>query len=585
MRRLLNRIVLFGLLASASIFTLTGCGPLNNYVSEKIIAESEKKINNTEEYQKYKEYLSEGLLTEDGMYPEPSQNLAETDEADSKAVELSIATNSFLNCIYYTDEQTKTPITSNLIYLDPGESLFVANVLVNNDISNLYDFSCFRIWGYDKKGNRSKKPYDEVTNKSGLLLKIPEDFEGAGFSIEPVGVYTKRQLTARAYYVNNGEEKDLPNGQWKVNKKPFGKSVEISPVESYTLVYDYTAYKDDFYFMESTPSAWYSNENEHSVTFREVSSNEQETEFAVKMHSFVTMSVKNSCLSWASGIPIIGDHGKGIIQSIKKGSEPLGQDHTQDKSFEINKLKVGDTVSIRVGKEFKINGVGVNVGTPVPLGSNAENGYEYTIIVPDTNKGISVEITERSSNAEGVFQGYSVENADVTIKRANGTQLKIGEELPGDNEKVTIIITPHEGYYINGFNKKDTYSFEDKGVKFSKLEKEITSILDKHSPIKFISLNLVFSDETGTYTYKLDGDKVTDSPLLNVRVGQKLDVVFTANEGYSITKGNIVSEAWSNLRSRVGAEDSASESIKVTPDMDGKTVDKDTFGITVEKEG
>ena len=585
MGRLINRIIVSALLAGASIIALTGCGPLKNYVSEKVITESEKRINSTEEYQKYEEYRSEGMLTEDGVYPEPSQGQVETAEAGSKSVELSIATNSFLNCIYYTDEQTKAPITSNLIHLDPGESLFVANVLVNNDISNLYDFSCFRIWKYDENGNRSKKPYDEVTNRSGLLLKVPEGFEGTGFSIEPVGVYTKRKITARAYYVNNGEEKDLPNGQWKVNKKSFGKSVEISPVESYTLVYDYSAYKDDFYFVESTPSAWYSNENEHTVTFREVSSNEQETEFAVKMHSFVTMSVTNSCLSWASGIPIFGDHGKGIIQSIKIGSKPLGQDHTQDKSFEINKLKVGDTVSIRVGKEFKINGVGVNIGNPIPLGSNAENGYEYTISVPDTNKGISVEITERSSNAEGVFQGYSIDNADITIKRANGTQLKIGEELPGDDEKVAILIAPHEGYYINGFNKKDTYSYEDKSIKFSKLEKEITSILDKHSPIKFISLNLVFSDEAGTYTYKLDGDEVTDSPLLNVRIGQKLDVVFTANEGYSITRGNIITETWSNVRSRVGAEDTASESIKITPDMDGTTVDRDTFGISVEKEG
>ena len=585
MRRLLNRIIQLGLLTSASVFTLTGCGPLKDYVSEKVIAESEKRINNTEEYQKYEEYRSEGLLTEDGVYPEPSQNQADSAEAGSKSVELSIAANSFLNCIYYTDEQTKAPITSNLIYLDPGESIFVANVLVNNDISNLYDFSCFRIWEYDGNGNRSKKPYDEVKNRSGLLLKVPEGFKGTGFSIEPVGVYTKRQIKARAYYINNGEEKELPNGQWKVNKKPFVTSVEISPVESYTLVYDYSAYKDDFYFVESSPSAWYSNENEHTVTFREVSSNEQETEFAVKMHSFVTMSVTNSCLSWASGIPIFGDHGKGIIQSIKIGSEPLEQDHTQDKSFEINRLKAGDTVSIRVGKEFKINGVGVNVGNPVPLGSNAENGYEYTITVPDTNKGISVEITERSSNAEGVFQGYSIDNADITIKRANGTQLKIGEELPGDDEKVAILITPHEGYYINGFNKKETYSYEDKSIKFSKLEKEITSILDKHSPIKFISLNLVFSDEAGTYTYKLDGDKVTDSPLLNVRIGQKLDVVFAANEGYSITRGNIITETWSNVRSRIGAEDTASESIEVTPDMDGTTIDRDTFGISVEKEG
>ena len=81
----------------------------------------------------------------------------------------------------------------------------------------------------------------------------------------------------------------------------------ISPVDSYTIIYNYDAYQDDYYFVRSSPECWYSKESNHSVIFREVSSNEQNTEFAVEMHQYVTLNVTNSCRSWNADIPFIGD--------------------------------------------------------------------------------------------------------------------------------------------------------------------------------------------------------------------------------------------------------------------------------------
>ena len=583
MKSLRKSLIILSLLAA--MLVLAGCGKLTNYVQNEVTSASESEIQSSEEYQQYERYLADGVLGEDGLFPTPAPNDSGDAANSPRAVKVSIATNSFLNCIYYTDEETKTPIVSTEVYLAPGESLYVATVSVNNDISNLYDFSQFRIWSYDKDGRRSSTPYRDVQSTNGLLLKIPEDYQGTGFSIEPIGSYSNRHITARAYYLNNGQQIDLPSGSWEVNSKPFTGSTDISPVDSYTIIYNYDAYQDDYYFVRSSPECWYSKESNHSVIFREVSSNEQNTEFAVEMHQYVTLNVTNSCRSWNADIPFIGDHGEGIIQSIMRGNESLGQGHIGEASFAIQRLKVGDTISIRVGKEYKITGTGVNVGTAIPLGSNAENGYEYTIIVPDTNKGISIEITERNSNAEGTYQGYNLANADVTITRANGAILRIGDELPGDDEKVTLTIKPHTGYYIAGFTDKDNYSFVKKNYKFSKLETEILSLMNEHPAIHFITLNLVFADESGTFTYKLDGKEVTTSPLVNVRVDQKLTVTYKANSGYKITHSWFGSTAFYDAWTWAGGTDSISEDVKITADMDGATIDRTTFGIVVEKAG
>ena len=569
----------------AIMLVLAGCGNLSEYVQNEITSTAESEIQSSEEYQLYEKYLADGILGEDGLFPTPVPTGSSDSVNSNQTVKVSIAANSFLNCVYYTDEGTKAPIASTEVYLAPGESLYVANVSINNDISNLYTFSQFRIWSYDQDGRRGSTPYKEVKNSTGLLLRVPDDYQGTGFSVEPIGSYSDRNITARAYYLSNGVETNLPSGRWEVNSKPFDGSTVISPVDSYTIIYNYETYQDDYYFVASSPACWYSKESNHTVIFREVSSNEQNTEFAVEMHQYVTLNIKNSCRSWNADIPFFGDHGEGIIQSIMRGDEPLGQGHIGEASFAIRRLKVGDMISIRVGKEYKITGTGVNVGTAIPLGSNAENGYEYTIVVPDTNKGISIEITERNSNAEGTYQGYNLANADVTITRSNGVTLKIGDELPGDDEKVTLTITPHDGYYIDGYTDKNTFSLVKKNYKFSKLETEILSLLKEHPAIHFITLNLVFADESGQFTFKLDGKEVTTSPVVNVRVGQKLSVEYKANSGYKITHSWFGSTAFYNAWTWAGGTDSISDDVKITADMDGTTIDRTTFGIVVEKAG
>lgn len=569
-----------------SIITLTGCEQNNSFVSrmlqKRLTEQSKKSIHATSEYKKYKEYQDKGYLDENGEYIIPMP--VEGDLFDKRAVQVTIAENSFLNCIFYTDSETKTPIVGTQIALRPGESLYVDEIYVNNPSSNHYDFSCFRIWSYDKDGNKSKAPYKEVSIRNGLLLEIPQNYKGAGFSIEPLGEYTNRSISVKTFYRDGEQERTLGRGIWKINKKPFySKNTEISPIDSYTLEYDYRDYKDNFYFVSSTPACWYSTED--TVIFKEASANDEYETFSVEMHPYITLKITNSCINWTSSFPVIGDNGTGIIQSIFIEGQAAKPDSFGQKTFDVSKrLKVGDTISMVVGKAYKITGTPVNVGTAIPLGNNAENGYEYTFVVPDGTEELSIDISERNSNAKGIFQGYNLANAEVIVFRENGSTLKKGDELPGDDEKVSIKIIPNENdnYYISGYNA-DNYSFKSDPVTFSKLEKDISSMLKNHPAVHFLTLKLKFSDEAGEYSYSLDGKKVTDSVLSDVRVGQNLKVDFTACDDYKISHSWFGANAAYGIWDWLGGDDSISESIKITAGMDGETIDKDTFGIVVKR--
>lgn len=570
-----NRVIRL-VVSVAALALLTGCGMLNDYVSEQVAAESENAIQNSAEYRQYKQYKEEGLLAENGLYATPEPQPADDPTENARKVRVTIAKNSFLDCTFYTDEQSKEPIESSEVWLAPGECLYCANVTVNNPV-RLYDFSCFRIWSYDQNGERSTEPYGTVENKSGLILEVPEEFSGDGFSIEALGTYTTRQITTRVYYLKDGEEKEL-QGFWEADGQSFQKSVNLSPVENHTVAYDYSNYKDTYYFADSIPEGT-DNKYTNKVSFDPIRPSEDDVSFSVQMHPFIKLSIHNSSK------PLVRLPANDCeIQSITINGEDVEQEKLKQADFDILKLEAGDMISIRVGKNYKIVSIDLSVGTAIPVDADGTSLYEYSIVVPDTDKNIHIEVTERNSDAEGLFEGYNAANADISVIRADGTPLRIGEEKPNDKEKVTLKITPHEGFYIVGFNEND-YSYSDKKTEYSKLEKNIQKILEDHPAQSFISIELVFADEGGSYRYKLDGKTITDTAtdLSNLIEGQTLKVEYTVNSEYSIVS-NWLGNAFSDVKTKLGGHETASESIKITADLDGKTIDRDTFGIKLEKE-
>lgn len=560
MRSMKKPQLALGLLLMA--LSLSGCAELDDYVINSVQIAADEQIQEREEYIQYEQYANDGVLDGNGTYA-----LAVTDETNENTegdatglIPVTFAKNSFLSCVYYTNTQDQT-VSSELCYLNPGDKVFAAGVTANNPNSNLYDFSEFRIWSYDLEGRRSASPYKTIKAKSGILFQIPQDYNGSGFSVEPVGDYADRQITVESYFIDNsGQKQELLGGRWEINGEPFKESTSISPVDSFTMVYDYSNYADDYYFVESTPSCWYSKESDHTVIFREASSNEETTDYSVCMHPYVTLTIeKTELLDKFSN--------KSRITSIQKNAEDI----MPEDGNSIPNLKVGDIINIRVAKDCKLTGTGVNVGTAVPLG----DGYEYTLIVPDTNKGITIAVSERNKDAEGRYEGYTIANADLTLKKEDGSVIKIGDELPGDSEKVTVEITPHAGYYIAGKNVKD--DIYKKEMKYSKFAEDVRSIISDHPAEHFVAVTLDYNDECGECAYKLDGKDVAGSTV-TARVGQTIELEFTADSRFKIVRDNWISDKWTSL---VGSN-SASAKIEVTADMDGITIDREAFGIRVE---
>ena len=565
------------------LFVMSGCSQLQERLTDAVKIEAETKLRGEKAYLKHQEYKEEGLLGADELYKFPESEEENFPRDLSNKVMVTTADNSFLKCIYCTDAALQEAVTEWPLYLDKGASLYINKVETTNDNSNLYEFSKFRIWAYDQNGKRSDVPFKEVSHKTGTLLTIPKDFTGTGFSIEPLGKYTDRQISVRAYYVDDGREKTL-DGTWMINNKPVTDQTQISPVDSYTLIYNYSDYADDYYYVSSSPRCWYPKESNHTVIFCESSSSERNTTYSVCLHPFITLTVQNKALEFIDQIPLLGSNGKGIIQYIHRGNDDLTPEDMTGSHFTLRYLRAGDRLTVRINNKYKL--VGDDVGDPRPLGSNAENGYEYTIEVPDTNNGIKIAIHPRNSNPNAVFPAYLPEHAVLNVKLRDEMELQPGDELPGDNETVVATLIPANGYYITGYNTSEySYSFE---MKFADFEKNVQQILSEHPARAFVKFGLTLEDEVGHCVYWLDGQPVNGSEVTACE-GQKLKIEFTANAGYTIVRKNWLEETWSTITNFVtgilgGNSNSASAEIEVHSGMNGITVTREHFGIEVEKE-
>jgi hypothetical protein len=165
-------------------------------------------------------------------------------------------------------------------------------------------------------------------------------------------------------------------------------------------------------------------------------------------------------------------------------------------------------------------------------------------------------------------------NATVTVRNATNLEtIKTGDILE-DSEKIIITITPNSGYYVSGKNvKKDIYQ---NTMKFSKYQSDIQKILDEHLIEKYYHVTLDANDAYGVCTYKLDGEVVSGE--IYFKAGQKLSL------DYKITASGYVVEGAKGLPFGIGKKDQEkTESITITENMDGQTINRDFFGIKVKR--
>ena len=168
-----------------------------------------------------------------------------------------------------------------------------------------------------------------------------------------------------------------------------------------------------------------------------------------------------------------------------------------------------------------------------------------------------------------------LKHTTLTVRNTGtSSNLKSGDIIEG-SQQVTVTIKPDAGYYITG---KDVTDGEyKKSMKFSQYQSDVKKIVNQHPVGKYYQIKLDADDEYGTCTYKIG--KTVVSGTIQIKEGQEIILE------YKITsKGYVIDGSTGFLGTGLGKNDQEkTERIKFTTDMDGKTINRETFGIKVVK--
>lgn len=496
-------------------------------------------------------------------------------------VQVTFAANSFLDIDYYYDENLTQPIDTKNCYLNKGESIYVSGIEVQNTKSNLYSFSEFRFVEYDSDGKR--KNTTSTQGVSGVIYTVPNDFDGQGISVLPIGAYKDRELKFDSYYFDTkGELVELDAKMWDLNESGdlfVNGTQTVTPVESYTISFNYSPYKDSYYYVKSSPECFYHKETDSKVVFPKVNSNEEVQKYRVEMHPFITLRIKDTEHHW-----LVDDlFDKGAIKKIEKNSETLDKYKKNSEEFkreeiDIKKLKTSDTITITVGKEYKLVCPNLNLTNSIPV----EDGYQYTVRFPDNNeKKYQIEISTRNSNSEGRFEPREVSNGIVTLSYENGAEIKSGVELPADGQGVVLKISGNEGFYVSGNDTEN--GIYKKTMSFSDYQKDIDKIISEHPVKKYVTVKLPEQDSHGTCTYKLDGNTIKGQAE-NLRDDQKLEMTYKLNEKdrdkFDIERAN----AWDGFWAWMTSSTETTVVIPIKQELNATDLDISDYITLKEKE-
>ena len=176
---------------------------------------------------------------------------------------------------------------------------------------------------------------------------------------------------------------------------------------------------------------------------------------------------------------------------------------------------------------------GSSVDTKTYITENAfdyELDFDYSV---DPNR-IYKEIRLTFEVVSGHFYvEKKIDNAKISVF-VDGIELAENQFIEPESSVVVKII-PELGYYISGKDvEENIYS---KTMKYSEYIDEIDSIVKDHPIIKYVSMYLPSSDEYGSYSYRYnDKNLSSDAPYSEFKIGDKLEIDFSANEGIEINR-------------------------------------------------
>ncbi|MBQ4512408.1 MAG: hypothetical protein II969_05410 [Anaerolineaceae bacterium] len=568
------------------ISLLCGCSTIKERVTQALWNYS--GITEDPAYIQYVELEKGNELNQEGVYHSEivDEYLAEEDKP-SGSIQVSFARSEFLQMEYYRDAEMNEKLDTENCWLNPGDTIYVSEVKLSNTINPFYHFSEIRVRQIDEKGNA--EILSVVTEVPGLLYHIPEDFSGTDISIVPIGTYQNRIVNLNAVYVKpDGTETVMENGIWQINGKRHGNGpVELNPMESYRVVFDYSAYKDNWYFAGSSPEAYWDNDNEAIISFLTVPSNSEQMDFTVRLHPYGTMTVLNG-LTYQNPLNSIIDSAaalfgnKSIIETqniieLIQVNGITSINNFSDTEIKLSDLKTGDEILIRVPEMYKV----IAEGLQLPASEHKEkSSREYRFTIPDSEAmTFRLSVTQRNSNLDGIYHTMPVTNGELALYDASGVRYSDGSELPAENEKIAVTIVPDAQYCIYGRNVKDNiYQAE---MTYSDFNKNLQTILTDHPIRPGIVVTIDTEDDRGNCTFWSGNEMLTGTVYLREGQDLQFDYLLDPEGGYEI----ILSKEEREQMINVWSPYAASRYIEVNDNLQGKTLRCRDFVTMQERVG
>ena len=560
------------LLLLTTLLVLSGCTQLQERAEQLMWEHS--GVTEDFSYLQYQQMDAANALDENGLYHSAELESYEKRQEKPGTVQISFARNDFLHFDYYRDEALSQALETSDCWMNPGEAVFAGEPELTNPNSNLYRFSEFVVLELNEKGS-IKGVLQRVKTYPGEVYRIPEDFTGTDISIIPIGEYLDRTVKLSAVTVaSDGSRTSLENGFWEINGKRYGNvSVKLNPMESYHINYDYGPYREKLYFAGSAPESYWENSRESTVTFLAEPSDNEYMEYEVRLHPYSRLTITNGVTyqnvvdSFLDGAAsIFGNKSvietRNIITLLQINGLTKGNNFS-DTEVDIPELKAGDEVLIRVPADLKL----ISEDLKDLTSSDNDAGRDYRFLIPDLETiHYHLAVTQRNSNRDGVFHESILDNAELEVISSTGIHYSEGSELPAENEKVTVKITPDKDFCVYGKNVKDNI-YQDE-MKYSELAAHFDEIIEAHPVKPGIMVILDTDDEFGECVFWTGTQRLSGTVMLREGQDFQFDYLLDPEAGYEIyltpEERMMGIEVWSPYAS--------SRSLDVTESLQGKTL-------------